>query len=57
MNIEYIRSLVRPVVTVLFVLGYLYMSLMGIKPPEPYTVTMGMILAFYFKSRDDAKKQ
>ena len=53
---EAIRSLVRPVVTFLFVVGYLYMALMGIKPPEAYTATMSMILVFYFKSRDEAKK-
>lgn len=57
MNIEYIRSLVRPVVTFLFVAGYIYMALTGIKPPPAYTTTMGMVLVFYFKSRDEVKKQ
>ncbi len=57
MNIEFIRGVVRPLVTVLFVVGFLYMSVTAVEIPEAYTVMTGMILAFYFKSRDDVKKQ
>ncbi len=56
MNIEPIRGLVRPLVTMLFVGGFIYMALAQIEMPEAYTVMTGVIIAFYFKSRDDAKK-
>jgi len=51
--IERVKSLVRPTVTLLFVLGFVYMSLLEIEIPDTYTVMTGMILAFYFKSRED----
>lgn len=56
MDIEPIRGLVRPLVTMLFVGGFIYMALAQIEMPEAYTVMTGVIIAFYFKSRDDAKK-
>jgi len=57
MNIEFIRGIVRPLVTVMFVVGFLYMAVAAVEIPEAYTVMTGMILAFYFKSRDEIKKQ
>lgn len=57
MILDFIRGVIRPLVTVLFVSGFLYMALTGIDPPEAYMVMTGMILAFYFKDRDDAKNK
>jgi len=56
MNSEFIRGIVRPLVTVMFVVGFLYMAVAAVEIPEAYTVMTGMILAFYFKSRDESKK-
>ena len=56
MNIEYIRSLVRPVVTLAFIFGFIGMSIFQIDIPDSYMTMTGMVMIFWFKSRDEMKK-
>ena len=56
MNIELVRGLVLPIVTLSFIGGFIGMSIMGIDIPESYTTMTGMVMIFWFKSRDEIKK-
>ena len=56
MNIEVIRGLVRPLVTVSFIGGFIAMVLMGMEVPDAYSTMTGMVMIFWFKARDETRK-
>ena len=55
MNIETIRSLVRPFITVSFVLMTVFCVLKGMISGQEVLTIMGIVMAFYFGERSTKK--
>jgi hypothetical protein len=53
---ETIDSYVRPFVTVAFTLVFCYLAIMGTISADVFVPTVTMVLIYWFKSRDEAKK-
>lgn len=55
--IEAIRSLVRPVVTVLFSVAAVYFTAIKIMPVEAFLILATAAIVWWFKDRSDKKEE
>jgi hypothetical protein len=53
---ETVDSYVRPFVTIAFTLVFCYLAIIGKIGPDVFVPTVTMVLIYWFKSRDEAKK-
>lgn len=56
MDPESLNGYVRPAVTIAFTACFCYLAVMGTITPDVFVPTVTMVLIYWFKSRDDAKK-
>jgi hypothetical protein len=56
MNIETIRGLVRPVISILLVLTAVYLAVAGKVESKEIITIVGMVVAFHFGERAATKK-
>lgn len=54
--LEFIRSLVRPVVTVLFAVASVYFTAIKIMPVEAFLILATAAIVWWYKDRSEQKK-
>lgn len=53
---EKLNSAVRPFITILFALTFCFLTITGIISGDVFVGTVTMILTWWFKSRDESRK-